>query len=203
MILDKFFMDVIISDYLRRIAENNFHVISNIIKAELCSGGRGTILDIGCGSGMFSLLFDENNYTGLDISERCIAYAKKRRKRNFMVMNATSLTFPDAYFKNILIFGVLHHLPDREAKAVLSEASRVFSGDGKILIIEDIPTLSRFNILGKMMHYFDLGKYIREFHEYSNLFSNYLSLGKSYAVKSGICDYGVFVFEKKKEGNTA
>ena len=198
--LNKISNNITLSNVLRRIVENDFKSIKQIIRKELIIKREDNILDMGCGAGMFSQLFGYNSYMGIDISQKYIAYAKKRYKRNFEVMDAVNLRFSNSSLNNILIFGVLHHLPDEKIKRVLGEVKRVLNSDGKVLVIEDIPTISYFNIFGKIMHYFDRGQHIRSLQKYRNLFSEDFFVTKAYPAKSGICDYGVFILRKDKNG---
>lgn len=182
---------------LRMIIENNFKVQKKIVKKELISNGKGNILDIGCGTGILSCLFDGADYTGIDISPACINYAIRKYRRNFEIMDATQLKFSDSSFDNILIFGIIHHFNNKNARTVISEVRRVLKEKGKVIAIEDVPTISRFNIFGKVMHYFDWGKFIRPLEEYRNLFSEYLYVDKFYPMRSGVCDYAVFILKKE------
>jgi len=198
--LNKISNNVTLSNIIRRIVEHDFKNIRKIIREELIIKEQDNILDIGCGSGMFSRLFNRNSYIGIDISQKYIEYARKRYKRNFEVMDATNLRFSDSSLNNILIFGMLHHLSDEEVRKVLYEVKRVLNSNAKMLVIEDIPTISHFNIFGKIMHYFDRGYFIRSLTQYVNLFSEYFLVEKNFTVRSGICDYGVFILKKDENG---
>lgn len=198
--LNKIFNNITLFNILRRIAENNFRSQKKIIETEFNLNEYNNILDIGCGSGILSPLFNHKDYTGIDISKEYIDYAKKKYKRNFEVMDAAALRFRDSSFNNILIFGLIHHLSDKDVKTVFCEARRVLNSKGKMLVIEDIPTVFHFNIFGKIVHYFDRGKYIRSLQQYNNLFSKCLFIEKGYSIRSGICDYAVFILRKDKNG---
>lgn len=197
--LDKVSGNNFIFNTLRRILENDFKSQKNIIKKEFNLSDSIKILDIGCGTGMLAPLFNSEHYTGIDVSQGYIDYAKKKYKGTFEVMDATRLRFEDSSFNNVLISGVLHHLPDETARAVLNEVRRVLTNDGRMLIFEDIPTPSSFNIFGRIMHYFDRGEYIRPVEQYRNLLSEVFFVEKTYLTRSGICDYGVFILRKDEK----
>ena len=42
----------------------------------------------------------------------------------------------------------------------------------------------------------DRGNFIRSDADYQALFQTYFALKRSYPMRSGICDYGIYVFER-------
>lgn len=87
-----------------------------------------TILDIGCAAGGFSNIVREYNslirYTGIDISPRMIAEARKRFPRDdFYVTDGKNIDFSDNTFDTVICFGVLHMTENW--KMLLAEAWRV------------------------------------------------------------------------------
>jgi len=182
-----------ISNFVRFILEAGFAETKKTIKKELDCNKK--TLDIGCGTGTFSVLF--KNYIGIDISPRFIQYARKKYGREFYVGDALKLEFPDNSFDNILVVGVLHHLDDVKFLQVISEIKRVLKKNGRVLVMEDIPA-SFINIIGKLVHKFDLGDNIRDIEGYRKLLEEKLYLGKSYKIRNGIADYGIFILFKDK-----
>jgi ubiquinone/menaquinone biosynthesis C-methylase UbiE len=89
----------------------------------------GTALDLGCGTGMKSILLAKNDFkvTGIDISETAINYAKENAKKenanvNFFVGDVTELNFlDDKKFDVILDWACFHCVPKDERGAYLSE----------------------------------------------------------------------------------
>lgn len=178
----------------RNILENGFVVPKRIIMKELDKNKR--TLDVGCGTGEHSILFNPKQYYGIDISKKYINSAKKKFKGNFFVMNAQHLKFPDKSFDSILIFGVIHHLSDKVCDNMLKEVKRVSKNKAKILVIEDIPTKSKFNIIGRVMQYFDSGSKIRKTRSYRKILSKHFQIKKEFEIISGVADYCVFILEK-------
>lgn len=181
-----------ISNFFRSVLEAGFSETKKTIKRELNCHKK--TLDIGCGPGFFSILFDD--YIGIDISVKFIKYAQKKYQREFYIMDATDIKFRDDSFDNVLVVGLLHHLDDKICLKVISEIKRVLNKNGQALILEDIPAQSRFNIIGRLAHKFDLGSHIREMSDYQKLLEQELSFSKSYKIRNGIADYGVFVVRK-------
>ena len=126
---------------------------------------------------------------GIDLNPRCVSYARAKYKGGFLVCDACKLALRERYFSQILIFGVLHHLADGDVEAVLSEALRVLAPGGRIFAIEDIPTASKFNMLGRLVHHLDVGKHIRSVDEYRRLYAGFARVEEEEVFRSGVCDY--------------
>src|SRR5262249_54871246 len=101
--------------FLRGILENNFKAIRAVIRKDLKAGAVRT-LDLGCGPGAFSDLFESGDYVGVDMNKRYIAYAQRARKGTFIAGDARKVELPDGRFDQALIFGLLHHLPDDDVR---------------------------------------------------------------------------------------
>ena len=175
--------------FLRGILENDFKAIRAIIRRELDVAPGVRTLDLGCGPGAFSDLFEAGDYVGVDMNARYIDHARKHRKGAFVVGDARKVDLPDARFDQILIFGLLHHLPDEDVRAVLSESRRMLAPGGRILAIEDIPAISRLNLVGHLIHQVENGEHIRPVEDYRTLYSAAARIERETVLQSGICDY--------------
>ena len=175
--------------FIRGLLENDFKAIKAIIRRELKVGQGLSTLDLGCGPGAFAPVFEKDDYTGADLNARYVEYAKKRYKRAFLCSDARKLDVPDAHFDQVLIFGLLHHLPDDDVRAVLREATRVVKPGGHILAIEDIPAISKLNLVGHLLHHAENGEHIRPADGYRRLYNEYARVEREEILQSGICDY--------------
>jgi ubiquinone/menaquinone biosynthesis C-methylase UbiE len=98
------------------------------------------ILEIGCGSGYGAVLLvtlSPRSYIGVDLMSEQIALAQKRQLPNaeFMVRDATDLScFPNETKDIVVIFGILHHIP--QWRAVTQEGHRVLRPGGKLFLEE-------------------------------------------------------------------
>lgn len=192
-LVDYIFAKPALFTFFRATLLNNFAVQRVAIANELKPGQGEKVLDVACGTGIFADEFEHCDYTGVDISEEYIKSAPKHHKGNFRVMDARKLEFGDGCIDKVYIYGLFHHLPDEDASKVAPEVARVVKKNGKILIIEDIPALSRLNILGGLVHRMDRGDYIRTIDGYKDLFSPHMKIEKTYTIRAGPCDYGVYV----------
>jgi ubiquinone/menaquinone biosynthesis C-methylase UbiE len=175
--------------FLRGLLENDFKAIRAIIRRELRVGAGLATLDLGCGPGAFADVFDGDDYTGADLNARYIEHARRTRKGAFLHADARKLDVPDGRFHQVLIFGLLHHLPDEDVRAVLREACRVLAPGGRILAIEDIPALSKLNLIGHLVHHAENGEHIRPADEYRRLYREHARIEREEILQSGICDY--------------
>ena len=174
---------------LRSILENDFKAIRAVIRGKLRVRQGLRTLDLGCGPGAFADLFAGDDYVGVDLNARYIDHARKTRPGAFIVSDARHVDLPDARFDQILIFGLLHHLSDEDVRAVLAECRRLLVRGGRVLVIEDIPAISRLNLIGHLIHRVENGEYIRPVEEYKRLYSEAGTIESSEVLQSGICDY--------------
>lgn len=161
---------------------NNYDTLRELFSAELAGRGR-RVLDMGCSTGACAdalLSLKDNDYLGVDLDERYLAYAAKRRPQGkFRKADGARLDFPDASFDLILLFGMLHHNPDDQAAACLAEAARLLRPGGAILVAE--PVFDQDSIRSTLLLCLDRGRFIRCPAGYERLF------GGLRVRKQGIC----------------
>jgi SAM-dependent methyltransferase len=174
---------------IRGVLENDFKAIRAIIRRELRPGTGIRTLDLGCGPGAFADLFKGDDLFGVDLNARYIAYAKEHYAGTFLVSDARKIDLPDRRFDQILVFGLLHHLSDEEVRAVLAECARLLADGGRALVVEDIPAISRVNLIGHLIHAAENGEHIRRPEEYRTLYTERFAIAREEVLKSGICDY--------------
>lgn len=97
------------------------------------------ILEIGCGNGYGGYLLNQlgpKSYIGLDVMEEQVAIARKNHPQyEFLVQDAADLRlFADRSKDVVVIFGVLHHIP--EWRKALDEIARVLKPNGSLFLEE-------------------------------------------------------------------
>jgi SAM-dependent methyltransferase len=180
----------------RSILENDFKSVREAIRRHLRAKQGARTLDLGCGPGEFADEFDGDPYFGADLNRRYIEFARRKKPGRFLVADARQVDLPDGQFDQVLVFGLLHHLPDADVRAVLSEIRRLLVPGGRALLIEDIPAISRLNLLGHLIHRVENGEHIRPAAQYGALYSEFLRIEREETLQSGICDYHVAVAMK-------
>jgi len=107
---------------------------------------QGHILDVGCGFGLFSLLFamqrPEASFNGYDLNAKRIGMARDAAGRlnvsnaKFECADASTLTF-DKNFNGGFMFDLVHHLPK---SAVEDFLRRIFNSmsENSVFIIKDV-----------------------------------------------------------------
>lgn len=185
-------------DGLRWILEGGYRGHESVFRIELSnavvSETSQRVLDIGCGTGLHAPRFKADCYRGVDLSDRYVQAARRKYPAHqFDVGDARKLVFGDDSFQTILISGLLHHLNDEDALAVLREASRVLKPGGSIVIWEDIPTTSLWNPVGSVIHRLDQGDWIRTPDQYRQLIEPSFCIESERTFRSGFMDYVVFL----------
>jgi ubiquinone/menaquinone biosynthesis C-methylase UbiE len=101
-------------------------------------------LDVCCGTGDQAFYYAKKgaNATGIDLSQRMIAFAlSEKQKRglsniDFKVADATALPFEDHLFDMASISLALHEIESSKRNAVISEMKRVVKRDGCLIFID-------------------------------------------------------------------
>jgi len=110
--------------------------------------GGDTVLDVGCGAGVFSqaMAKEAKEVIGLDYSETNIKAVKKRygeiSNLKFKLSDATNMPFDDECFDSILATELIEHIDD-DSKFV-EECGRVLKKGGRVVITTPCtnPTIS-------------------------------------------------------------
>lgn len=184
-----------LSDFLISLITFNYA----IIKREISKVNKKNIeiLDLGCGTGTLALLFSPKKYLGIDVDKGLINYAIRRHGNyNFLVGDATSFKV-ERRFDLILVVGVIHHLSDTQSKKTLRNIKKHLKPQGRVLIIEAIPPIYSFNLLGKFLRFLDKGEFVRNFEEYYDMLAQVFVVKEAKKISGGLVDYGTYVVSNK------
>lgn len=119
------------------------------------AGENKRVLEIGCGSGYGAQLLcslKPNSYVGIDLMSEQIELARRRAlpATEFHVQDASDLSrFADGAFDQVVIFGILHHIP--AWRSVIAEAHRVLPPNGGLFIEE--PDGKAIRLWDKVFHW--------------------------------------------------
>jgi ubiquinone/menaquinone biosynthesis C-methylase UbiE len=96
----------------------------------LTKHAKGLVLDIGCGTGMYSGI--SQNFIGIDPSSNMIKEAKKKTDKNFALAKAENLPFASSSFDTaICMFTVLNLC---EAGRAIKEMKRILKPNGAVVV---------------------------------------------------------------------
>jgi len=103
---------------------------------------KGTVLDVGCGTGENALYLAKNGFSvvGIDLSTRAVSAAKaKAIQRNlkvvFRVANALSLDFESVHFDNAVDSGLFHTFNDGNRISFVHEIARVLTKNASYFML--------------------------------------------------------------------
>lgn len=181
---------------LRRVVEAGFQGEKAVIERELAPWrelGTRKFLDFGCGTGEFAPMFPAAHYTGVDLAQHYVRWASQNRPGSYAVTNGAALALQSAAFDAALVLGVFHHLPDEIVRGAVAELHRVLKPHATLLVMEDIAPPDLWNVAGHAMHWLDRGGHIRSDADYRALMAPHFVPRREYTMRSGICDYAVYV----------
>ncbi len=97
------------------------------------------ILDVGCGSGNFSLKMAQKGaiVTGIDVSNKMLAMAVEKANQEkvdikFVQMNSLALQFPNEHFDAVISMATIEFIP--EPQKMIEEMFRVCKRGGPVLV---------------------------------------------------------------------
>ena len=101
---------------------------------EFISQLSGSLLDLGCGVGQYSLFFSDLGFdvTSADISERALDHLKKKRPeiKTVRLDMTEPLPFADKCFDVVFANLSIHFFSEKDTKALISEIKRILKDDG-------------------------------------------------------------------------
>jgi SAM-dependent methyltransferase len=92
---------------------------------------NASVLDLGCGAGMLALLKRKGvTLTGVDLSDECVAAARRNGYDETLRAELHALPFAEASFDYVVSLDVIGHIAAEQKDAVLAEIRRVLRPDG-------------------------------------------------------------------------
>ncbi|HVF71366.1 MAG TPA: class I SAM-dependent methyltransferase, partial [Chthoniobacterales bacterium] len=95
---------------------------------------KSAVLDLGCGAGILALLKRKDvTLVGVDLSDECVAAARRNGYDDTVRAELKSLPFPNATFDYVVSLDVIGHIPAEDKDGALAEIKRVLKPDGVTL----------------------------------------------------------------------
>lgn len=122
-----------------RMRHQELPLLQRMLEARNFRWQEATIVDMGCGSGYSTYLFEKllkpKTIHAFDIMPEQISLARRRQvAAEFQVADATSMPIESATCNAVFDFGILHHIP--KWRTALSEAWRILMPGGMLFIEE-------------------------------------------------------------------
>lgn len=137
-----------LADYAdKRAKDFILKVVNEVIKLDRFA----KVLDIGCGSGKWSIIFAKkcSSVTAIDINPNMVLLAEENAKKenlktiNFHVMDVSRLNIPDETHDLVNCVTVLQHIFDDDNwRRAIQEIARVAKNGGYILLFEVAPNIA-------------------------------------------------------------
>ncbi|OGK56408.1 hypothetical protein A3J15_01255 [Candidatus Roizmanbacteria bacterium RIFCSPLOWO2_02_FULL_38_10] len=135
-----------------RLLVANFNVLISYLPES------GKVLDLGCGYGLLSNLIAEKKKKilvyGVDIDKKRINFAKSSiKQRKNIKFNVSDLNKIQSFnsCRCIIMFDLLHHLPDLTQQQLIKSASTILEAKG-ILLIKEIDKKPRWKYFVNYIH---------------------------------------------------
>ena len=170
----------------------------------------GTIVDIGCGYGIFASYIasksTKRNVIGIDLNKKRIFLAKKKFSNianlKFICNNITSSEIPHA--DGITAIDVIHHIPTLELQTSLLKTCFSVLGENGKLIIKDVDTKPLWKYLFNWIHDYLMTRGEPVLYNSQNTFKNLLEktgfeLEKKMNIKNYPYSHVLFIAKKVKK----
>jgi SAM-dependent methyltransferase len=128
------------------------------------------VLDLGCGPGELVPFLGDVAYVGVDVSVEYIDQARRRYgdRVEFRVGDASRLDDDLRDFDLVLAFGVIHHLGDESARALIRAARGALHDGGRFVSVD--PTVTSMDGgVARLLVLWDRGRHVRPASAYERL----------------------------------
>ena len=174
----------------RRILENDFKAIRALIRRDLRLGQGLRTLDLGCGPGAFADVF---------------AGRPVRRRRPERALHRARAAEVPGHVRGGRRAQARPARPPRSTRCSSSACCTISPTTTRarswarcagcscpadaLLVIEDIPAISKLNLIGHLIHNVENGEHIRPTEDYRRLYAEAARVEREEVLQSGICDY--------------
>ena len=166
---------IVYKSYQSFITKNNTY--ENVYKNIFQTSANSIVLDCGCGPAQYRKFINCEKYYGIDFNEKHLNKARKENPSdsfiNGDVVNFNFSQLPS--FTDVLIFGLLHHLNDINAKKLIENLLSHIKKNGKLVAIDPVYVASNKSLYNKVANFIasrDQGNYVRDESGYLNLIEN-------------------------------
>jgi ubiquinone/menaquinone biosynthesis C-methylase UbiE len=166
----------IVYDLNQVVGRPTARLYARMVVEEVPLSADTSLVELGCGTGATRPLIP-GRYRGIDINPAYIAAAQKKFAADeFIAMDATKLSFPDAAFDQAISVATTHHLDDSQLEAMTSEALRVVKPGGAFHVVDAILPLDPRAWFKETFFRNDRGQHPRRLDELERVLSRHASV---------------------------
>jgi SAM-dependent methyltransferase len=155
-----------LQNYVHKGHRGTFEILLQLLQPN----PEDTVVEIGCGTGIFAQYFVTHGYDywGIDLDSERVELARRGTPgANFIVHDALELQRADLpSFQRAFIHGVLHHLGDAECRRLLDHLISLNSNMVLAVIEPTRPNRWWENPFGALISRMDEGRYVRSLDEW-------------------------------------
>ena len=170
--------------------------VHEYIRQALALTPQDHVIDMCCGTGDYATLVP-GKYTGVDLNEKFIEYAKRRyaddERKQFIVEDATRLKMADRAFSHAFFISGLHHFPEHLNLGILREMDRITAG--KIAIVDLVP--DRSNPVRYILTRLDRGDYVRPIEKQRDIILQVLNIQEEKIIISRLAVLSIYICSPK------
>lgn len=137
------------------------------------------VLDCGCGPAQYRKLIKSKKYIGVDFNPNHIQTAKKNYPNDIFYEGDLSKFDFQIIGKvtDVLLFGLLHHLNDENAKNLINNLLNQLEKNGKLTAIDPVYVIQKnfYDSFANFIASKDQGNYVRKENEYRKLVNSELA----------------------------
>ena len=159
-------------------------IYQNIFK----TNENSVVLDCGCGPAQYRKLIKCKKYIGIDFNSKHIQTARKNYPDDiFYEGDLSKFDFQNiGKVTDILLFGLLHHLNDENAKNLINNLIKQLEVTGQIIAIDPV-YVKKENFYDSFANFIaskDQGNYVRKENEYRALVNSKLATAETIIYKN-------------------
>src|SRR3990167_3599999 len=135
--IHKVFENALVFELFRKVVHKDFLTEKNIIKKEISLSSGQKVLDLGCGIGQFSVLFEYNNYVGADIDHKDFLTEKNIIKKEISLSSGQKvLDLGCGIGQFSVLFEYNNYVGADIDKACIERARKLYSDKKFVLLYE-------------------------------------------------------------------
>jgi SAM-dependent methyltransferase len=129
------------------------------------------ILDVGCGPGTNSSLFEGKEHIGIDLNPLYVEYAQSKFPGKFICGDAVTFSYESlGTFDLIFLNSLMHHLPEEACRILLNKLIKHLTPGGRLVVLDLI--IDKSSPLAFILAKLDRGKFVKTVDHWQNILTD-------------------------------